>query len=83
MTTGKTTALTTDICWQGDVSAFQCAVYVCHSFSFKEQVSFNFIAAVSIHSNFGGQENNSVTVSNFSPFICHAVMGSDAMILVF
>ena len=25
----------------------------------------------------------SVTVTNFSPFICHEVMGQDAMILVF
>ena len=30
---------------------------VCHSFSSKEQASFNFVAAVTIHSDFGVQEN--------------------------
>ena len=30
---------------------------VCHSFSSKEQASFNFIAAVTIFSDFGTQEN--------------------------
>ena len=30
---------------------------VCHSFSSKEQASFNFVAAVTIHSDFGTQEN--------------------------
>ena len=30
---------------------------VCHSFPFKEQVSFNFVAAVTIHNAFGDQEN--------------------------
>ena len=28
-----------------------------HSFPSKEQVSFNFMAAVTVHSNFGAQEN--------------------------
>ena len=32
-------------------------VQFCHSFSSKEQVSFNFMAAVTIHSNFGVQQN--------------------------
>ena len=53
MTTGKTTALTADLCWQSDASAFQYTVQVCHSFSSKEQASFNFMAAVIICSNFG------------------------------
>ena len=30
---------------------------VCHSFSSKEQESFNFMAAITIHSDFGAQEN--------------------------
>ena len=43
MTTGKTEALTVwKLCQQSDVSAFKYAVYVCHSFSSKEQASFNF-----------------------------------------
>ena len=32
----------------GDVSAFQYAVWVCHSFASKEQVAFNFMAAITI-----------------------------------
>ena len=49
----------------------------------KEQVSFNFIAVVTIHSDYEAQENQSVTVSILSPSICHEVMGPDAMIFVF
>ena len=45
--------------------------------------SFNFMAAVTVHSDFGAQENKSVTLSIVSPSICHEVMGPDAMILVF
>ena len=30
-----------DPCWQSDVSAFQYAVLVCHSFSSKEEASLN------------------------------------------
>ena len=40
------------------------------------------MAAITIYSDFGTQKNK-VTVSTVSPFICHEVMGSDAMILVF
>ena len=46
-----------DLCWQSDVSAFSYAVQVCHSFSSKEQVSFIFMAAVIICSDFSAQEN--------------------------
>ena len=48
MTTGKTIAFTRDLCWPSDVSAFQYTVQVCHSFSSKEQVSFNFITNKSL-----------------------------------
>jgi len=41
------------------------------------------MAAVSICSDFGAQENKSITVSNFFPSICHEVMGLDAMIFIF
>ena len=43
-------------------------------------MSFNFMAAVTICSDFGAQKIKSATVS---PSICHEVMGPDAMILVF
>ena len=39
--------------------------------------------SVTIHSDFGVQENKSVTVSIVSPSISHEVMGSDAMNFVF
>ena len=59
MTTGKTRAFDyKDLCWQSDVSAVEYAVYVCHSFSSKEQASFNFVAVVAICSDFGAQENS-------------------------
>ena len=41
------------------------------------------MAAVTVHSDFGAQENKYVTVSIVSPSICHEVMGPDAMMLVF
>ena len=45
-------------------------------------MSFNFMAAVTICSDFGTQ-GNKVSVYTISPPICHEVMGPDAMILVF
>ena len=50
-----------------------------HSFSSKEQASFNFMAAVTICSDFGAQENS---LSLF-PLFAHEVMGPDAMIFIF
>ena len=41
------------------------------------------MAAVTLCSDFGAQENKSVAVSIFSSSLCHEVMGLDAMILVF
>ena len=41
------------------------------------------MAAVTICSDFGAQENKVVTVSIVSPSICHEVMEPNAMILVF
>ena len=55
----------------------------CLSFSSMEQVSFNFMAVVIIHSDFGAQENKICYCLHFSPSICHEVMGLDAVILVF
>ena len=54
-----------------------------HSFSSKEQLFFNFMTAVTICSDLGAQKNKSLSVSILSLFICHEVMGPDAMILVF
>ena len=46
-------------------------------------MSFKFMVAVTICSDFGDQENKSVTVSIFSSSTCHEVMELDVMILVF
>ena len=46
-------------------------------------MSFNFMAAVTICSDFGAPKIESDTGSNVSPSISHEVMGPDAMILVF
>ena len=48
----------------------------------KEQVSFNFVAEVAIHSGFGAQENKICYFPFFSLSICHEVIGLDARILV-
>ena len=79
MTTGKTIALTR---WTlvGKVMSL-----VGYKFPSKEQASFNFMAAVTICSDFGAPlpQIKSVTVSIVFPFICHEVMGLEAMIFVF
>ena len=80
MTTGKTIALTR---WTfvGKVMSLLFNTLSCHSFSSKEQVSFDFMAAVIIRSDFGAQENKVCHI--VSPSICHEVMELDAMILSF
>ena len=46
-------------------------------------MSFNFMASVTIYSDFGAPEMKSVIVSTVSPSVCHEVMGPDAMVFVF
>ena len=41
--------------------------YVCHRFSSKEQVSFNFMAAVTVCSGFGAQEDKTLLLLAFFP----------------
>ena len=43
----------------------------------------NFMTAVTVHSEFGSQENKICRCFHFSPFIFHEVMGLEPMILVF
>ena len=54
-----------------------------NSFTSKERVSFNFMAAVTLCSDTGAKKIKSVTVSIVSPSVCHEVMEPDAMIIVF
>ena len=58
MTTGKTIALTIQAFVGKVMSLLFNTRLVCHSFSSKEQVSFNFMAAVPIYSDFGAQEDS-------------------------
>ena len=57
MTTGKTIALTrrTYLSWQNVCILILCLGF--HSFSSKEQASFNFMVVVTICRDFGAQEN--------------------------
>ena len=62
-----------------------------HSFSYKKQMSFNFMAAVTIWGDFWAcpptphcvKKKKSLTVSIVFPSVCHEVMGPDAMIFIF
>ena len=47
------------------------------------EASFNFVTAIIICSDFGAQKNKVCHCFHCFPFICHEVMGLDAMILVF
>ena len=84
VTTGKTIALTIQIfvCRVMSLLFNKLSRFVI-AFRPKEQESFNFMAAVTIHSDFGTQKIKSVSASTFSLSICHEGMGWDAMILVF
>ena len=53
------------------------------SFSSKEHVAFNFLAAIRIHSDFGTQCGKVCHFFYFLPIYCLDVIGLDAMILAF
>ena len=55
-----------DICRQSNVSAFEYTIWVGHNFSSKEQASFNFMAAVTIWSDF--QFSCSVVSNSLRPY---------------
>ena len=83
MTTGKTPALTT---WAFDYTTkvmslcFNMLSRFVIAFFSKEQTSFNFMATVTVHSNFGAQENK--IHHNFFLSICHELMRPNAIFLV-
>ena len=54
-----------DLCRQSNISVLICCL-VCHCFS-KEQASFNFMAVVIIHSDFGAQEKKVCHYFHLSP----------------
>ena len=65
---------------------FWYTIYVCHSFLScflsKKQASCNLMAVVTVHSDFGAQENKIGHCFHFFPSICHEVIGLDAMIFI-
>ena len=74
----------TDLCRQSNVSALQHNVWVYHSFPVKKQMSSDFMAAVTIYSDFRAPRRGNLSLlPSFPPSICHAIMGPDAMILIF
>ena len=84
LTIGKIIALSRrTLVSKSNVSAFEYAIYVGHNFPSKKQASFNFMAAVTICSDFRDPPKKSATVSTVSPSICHEVMEPDAIIFVF
>ena len=58
----------TDLCLQSDVCDFKYTVLFCHSFPSKEHVFFNFMAAITVCSDFGAQENKICHCFRFFPF---------------
>ena len=54
-----------DLSWQCNVSAFEYAIQAGHNFPSKEQVSFNFIAAIAICSDWQIDEEKVETVKDF------------------
>ena len=65
-----------ELCWQSNVSAFQHIVWVCHCFPTKMQSSSDFMAAVTIHSEFGAQEED--ILSLLPPCPLHLPWGNEA-----
>ena len=83
MTNGKTIALTRGT-YVGKVMSllFNMLSRLVISFLLRSK-RLNFIASVTICSDFGAQKLKFVTLSTVSPSISNEMMGPDAMILVF
>ena len=83
MTTGKTIALTRQT-FLGKVMSLLFNMLSRLAITFLPRRKYlNFMAAITICSDFGSPKIKSDTVSTVSPSICHEMMGPDAMILVF
>ena len=83
MTTGKTIALTRRT-FVGIVMSllFNMLSRLVIAFLSRSKC-LNFMATVTICSDFGAPKIKCVAVSTVSPSLCHEVMGPDALILVF
>ena len=84
MTTSKIIALTIQICFSDVMSLLFNMLSLLVIAFLPRGKRLNFVAEVTVHSDFGAQEKKkSVTVTTFSPSVCHEVMELDSMILVF
>ena len=83
LTTGKTITLTI---WTFVSSVMSLLLNTSSrfviSFPAKKQLSSDFMATVTIRSNFRAQEKKICHCFHILPFFCHEAMGTDAMILV-
>ena len=83
MATGKTMALTRQTFVSKVMSLlFNMLSRLVTTFLSRSKC-LNFIAAVTIYSDFGAQKIKSITVSTVSSSFCYEVMGSDDLTLVF
>ena len=83
MTTGKTIALTIQT-FVGKELSLLCNMLSRFDIAIlPRNKCLNFMAAVTICSDFGAKKMKSDTVSTFFPFICYEVIGLDAIIFVF
>ena len=76
MTNGKNIALTIWTFVRNVISAFE---YTMFNFSFKAQTSFNFMAGVTVCSEFEAKETKLCHSFHFPPSISHEIIESDAM----
>ena len=83
MTTRKTIALTRQTFVSKVTSLLFNTLFRFVTTFFQGSSIFNFIAAVTICSDFGATENKVCHCFHVSPSICHELMGPDTMILVF
>jgi len=72
-----------DLCWQGDVSAFNMLSRLVITFLPRSKHLLNSWLQSPSAVILQPPKIKSVTVSTISPSICHEVMGLDAMIFVF
>ena len=82
-TTGKTIALTRWTVVSKVMSLLFNTPFMFAAGFLPRCKSFNFMAAVTVCSDFGAYKIKSVTASTFSSSTCHKVMGPDAMIFFF
>ena len=75
MTTGKTIALTIEIFVGKVMSLLFNMLSRLLQLSFQGQASSNFMATVTVQSDFGAQENKICHCFHFSFSVCHGVMG--------